>query len=56
MFGSFGYSQPRFSKGDVVTPRISVQDGASLEGNVQVSAVEQRIDDSQPAKAKQASA
>lgn len=42
-------------RGDVVTPRISVQDGASLEGSVHVSALEQE-DNSEPAKAKQASA
>jgi cytoskeletal protein CcmA (bactofilin family) len=42
--------------GDVVTQRISVEDGAILKGGVQVRAVEQKTDKSQQSKAKQASA
>jgi len=43
--------------GDVVTQRISVEDGAVLEGSVQVRAVEHKNDKSQPqAQAKQAAA
>ena len=42
--------------GDVVTQRISIEDGAILKGSVQVRAVEQKTDKSQQAKAKQASA
>jgi cytoskeletal protein CcmA (bactofilin family) len=42
--------------GDVVTQRISVEDGAILKGGVQVRAVEQKTDKSQLPKAKQASA
>ena len=41
--------------GDVVTQRISVEDGAILEGSVQVRAFE-KSDKSQQTKAKQASA
>jgi hypothetical protein len=42
--------------GDVITHRISVEDGAFLKGGVQVRAGEQRTDMSQQAKPKQASA
>ena len=42
--------------GDVVTQRISVEDGAILEGSVQVQALEQKSDKSQQTKVKQASA
>ena len=42
--------------GDVITHRISVEDGALLKGSVQIRAVEQKIDKSQQAKTKQASA
>jgi cytoskeletal protein CcmA (bactofilin family) len=42
--------------GDVITHRISVEDGALLKGGVQIRAVEQKTDKSQQAKAKQASA
>jgi cytoskeletal protein CcmA (bactofilin family) len=42
--------------GDVTTHRISVEDGALLKGSVQIRAVEQKIDKSQQAKTKQASA
>ena len=42
--------------GDVITHRISVEDGAILKGGVQIRAVEQKTDKSQQAKAKQASA
>jgi cytoskeletal protein CcmA (bactofilin family) len=42
--------------GDVITHRISVEDGAILKGGVQIRAVEQKIDKSQQAKTKQASA
>jgi cytoskeletal protein CcmA (bactofilin family) len=42
--------------GDVVTQRISVEDGSILKGGVQVRAVEQKTDKSQQVKAKQASA
>ena len=42
--------------GDVITHRISVEDGAFLKGGVQIRAVEQKTDKSQQAKAKQASA
>ena len=40
--------------GDVVTQRISVEDGAILKGSVQVRAAEQKTDRSQQGKAKQA--
>jgi cytoskeletal protein CcmA (bactofilin family) len=40
--------------GDVVTQRISVEDGAILIGSVQVRAAEQRTERSQQAKGKQA--
>jgi cytoskeletal protein CcmA (bactofilin family) len=40
--------------GDVVTQRISVEDGAILIGSVQVRAAEQKTERSQQAKAKQA--
>jgi cytoskeletal protein CcmA (bactofilin family) len=40
--------------GDVVTQRISVEDGAILKGSVQVRAAEQKTEKSQQAKAKQA--
>src|SRR5436309_1389287 len=36
--------------GDVITHRISVEDGAILKGSVQVRAVEQKHDKSQPQK------
>jgi cytoskeletal protein CcmA (bactofilin family) len=39
--------------GDVVTQRISVEDGAILKGSVQVRAAEQKTEKSQHAKAKQ---
>ena len=39
--------------GDVVTQRISVEDGAILKGSVQVRAAEQKTERSQQAKAKQ---
>jgi len=42
--------------GDVITHRISVEDGAILKGGVQIRAVEQKTDNSQQAKPKQASA
>ncbi len=42
--------------GDVITHRISVEDGAILRGGVQIRAVEQKTDKSQQDKAKQASA
>ena len=42
--------------GDVITHRISVEDGAILKGGVQIRAVEQKTDKSQQAKTKQASA
>jgi cytoskeletal protein CcmA (bactofilin family) len=42
--------------GDVVTQRISVEDGAILEGSVQIRAVERQAGMSQQAQAKQASA
>jgi len=42
--------------GDVITHRISVEDGAVLKGSVQIRAVEQKTDKSQQAKARQASA
>ena len=42
--------------GDVITHRISVEDGAILKGGVQIRAVEQKADKSQQAKTKQASA
>src|ERR1700730_5778804 len=38
--------------GDVVTQRISVEDGAPLKGGLQVRAVEQKTDKSKQAKAK----
>jgi cytoskeletal protein CcmA (bactofilin family) len=40
--------------GDVVTQRISVEDGAFLQGSVQVRAAEQKTERSQQARAKQA--
>ena len=40
--------------GDVVTQRISVEDGAVLKGSVQVRAVEHKHDKSQPQKQAQA--
>jgi cytoskeletal protein CcmA (bactofilin family) len=40
--------------GDVITQRISVEDGAVLKGGVQIRSVEQKTDKSQQAKAKQA--
>src|SRR5437763_16769313 len=40
--------------GDVVTQRISVEDGAILKGSVQVRAVEHKHDKSQPQAQKQA--
>ena len=42
--------------GDVITHRISVEDGALLKGSVQIRAVEHKTDKSQQAKTKQASA
>jgi len=42
--------------GDVITQRISVEDGALLKGSVQVSAAEQKTDKSQHTRAKPASA
>jgi len=42
--------------GDVITPRISVEDGAILKGGVQIRSAEQKTDKSQQAKTKQASA
>jgi cytoskeletal protein CcmA (bactofilin family) len=42
--------------GDVVTQRISVEDGAILKGSVQVRAVEHKQDKSQPQKQAQAEA
>src|SRR5712692_6020000 len=42
--------------GDVITHRISVEDGAFLKGGVQIRAVEHKTDKSQQAKTKQASA
>ncbi len=42
--------------GDVITHRISVEDGAILKGGVQIRSVEQKTDKPQQAKAKQASA
>jgi cytoskeletal protein CcmA (bactofilin family) len=40
--------------GDVITQRISVEDGAILKGSVQVRAVEHKHDKSQPQSQKQA--
>src|SRR4029077_8773062 len=40
--------------GDVITHRISVEDGAILKGGVQIRAVEQKTEKSQRARAKQA--
>ena len=40
--------------GDVITQRISVEDGAILKGSVQVRAVEHKQDKSQPQAQKQA--
>jgi len=42
--------------GDVITQRISVEDGALLKGSVQVRAAEQKTDKSQHTRAKPASA
>src|SRR5713101_729515 len=42
--------------GDVVTQRISIEDGALLKGSVPVSAAEQKTDKSQHTRAKPASA
>ncbi len=42
--------------GDVITQRISVEDGAVLKGSVQVRAVEQKHDKAQPQAQKQAPA
>src|SRR5712691_4383058 len=42
--------------GDVITQRISVEDGAILKGSVQVRAAEQKTDKSQHTRAKPASA
>ncbi len=42
--------------GDLITHRISVEDGAFLKGGVQIRAVKQKTDKSQQAKTKQASA
>jgi cytoskeletal protein CcmA (bactofilin family) len=42
--------------GDVITHRISIEDGAILKGSVQVRAADPKIDKSQQAKARQAEA
>lgn len=42
--------------GDVITHRISIEDGAILKGSVQIRAADSKIDKSQQAQAKQAEA